>query len=83
MYQKKYTALGIQGKLKGGREVGMGRINESLHIVKSKREHEKVHNDSDDENGNSKEIKDEILEDAHESEVEYHFKIEQLKFTNK
>ena len=50
MYQKKYTALGIQVKLKGGREVGMGRNKESLHIVKSKREHEKVHNEPDDEN---------------------------------
>jgi hypothetical protein len=34
LYQKKYTALGIEIKNKTGKGIGMGRINETEHIVK-------------------------------------------------
>ena len=33
LYQKKYTALGIEIKNKTGKRIGMGRINEKEHIV--------------------------------------------------
>ncbi len=71
LYQKKYASLGIQVKLKAGRVAGMGKVNEKLHIVRSKPGNKEVRNYSDDENGSIQEIfDDEMFEDAQESEVE-------------
>jgi len=48
LYQKKYSALGIQVKLKPGREAGMGRINEQKHMIHSKNDSSQETDNEDD-----------------------------------
>jgi hypothetical protein len=69
LYQKKYAALGITVKLKSGREVGMGRINEGQHIVHPNKKYtnnEESH--SEDEQGYSTEDTASVIEDAIDNE---------------
>jgi hypothetical protein len=61
LFQKKYAALGITVTLKPGREAGMGRLNEKLHIVKPDL---KIINNED--SGNEDEDESSEEEDAEE-----------------
>jgi hypothetical protein len=54
----KYEALGVQLKLKKGNSSGVGRIDEKVHIVTSKKEDLQYLQQDSDEDSTSVEVKE-------------------------